>query len=255
MLTFTPSKIPIESAMDTTIMGVALRSVKYNDKNSIVRVYTDRYGLLSFLLPQNNGKTARQRRALFQPLSLVEIIADIRPNRDIHRIKEARCLEPLPNLHTDPVKNAVALFITELLSHVIVEQERNAALFAFIVGSVRLLDKAKEGTANFHICFLYNLGVFIGIEPDTSTYQPGMSFDMEAGTFVRGVPLHRHFVDGEEASTVYQLTRITYANMHRYRFNREQRNRLLNLTLDYYRLHHASLGELRSPAVLADLFI
>lgn len=241
--------------METTMRGVALRSIKYNDKNSIVRVYTDQHGLLSFLLPQNSGKMSRQRRALFQPLSLVEIVADIRPNREIHRIKEARCLEPLPNLHTDPVKNAVALFITELLSHVIVEQERNAPLFAFLFGSVQFLDRAKEGTANFHICFLYNLGVFIGIEPDTSTYQPGMAFDMEAGVFVKGVPLHRHFVDGEEARAVYWLTRITYSNMHRYRFNREQRNRLLELTLEYYRLHHASLGELRSPAVLAELFV
>ena len=53
--------------------GVVLRTISYNDKNSIVRVYTDSHGLLSFLLPQSNGKTARMRRALFQPLSLVEL--------------------------------------------------------------------------------------------------------------------------------------------------------------------------------------
>ena len=138
------------------LRGVVLRTVNYNDKNSVVRVYTDTQGLLSFLLPQSNGKVARVRRALFQPLSLVEIESDILPSRDIFRIKEARCLVPLTTLHADPVKNAIALFVTELLSHVIVEQERNAPLFSFISSSVQLLDKLDRGVANFHICFLYN---------------------------------------------------------------------------------------------------
>ena len=110
---------------------MVLRTIKYNDKNAIVRVYTDMHGVMAFLLPQGSGKVARQRRALFQPLSLVEIVADIRHGRDLYSIKEARCLHPLHSLHTDPVKNAVALFVTELLSAVIVEQERNPALFSF----------------------------------------------------------------------------------------------------------------------------
>ena len=118
----------IHFAMIEKLQGVVLRTIKYNDKNAIVRVYTDMHGVMAFLLPQGNGKVARQRRALFQPLSLVEIVADIRQGRDLYSIKEARCLHPLHSLHTDPVKNAVALFVTELLSAVIVEQERNPAL-------------------------------------------------------------------------------------------------------------------------------
>lgn len=242
------------NVMVEKLQAVVLRTIKYNDKNSIVRVYTDLHGVMAFLLSQGNGKTARQRRALFQPLSLVEIVADIKPGRDLYSIKEARCLYPLQSLHLDPVKNAIALFVTELLSHVIVEQERNSALFSFLTGSIAFLDKAREGVANFHICFLYNLGVFIGIEPDSATYRPGRLFDMQGGVFTDGVPTHSHYVVGDEAEAVYRLSRITFSNMHHYRFSRQQRNRLLSLTLDYYRLHNSSLGELHSPAVLADLF-
>ena len=179
--------------------GVVLRTISYNDKNSIVRVYTDSHGLLSFLLPQSNGKTARMRRALFQPLSLVEIESDITANREIYRIREARCLVPLPSLHSHPVKNAVSLFITELLSHVIVEEEQNAPLFAYISSSVQLLDRLEKGIANFHICFLYNLGIFLGIEPDTSTYVKGSRFDMLNGVFTTGIPSHSHFLCPEES--------------------------------------------------------
>ena len=76
----------IHFAMIEKLQGVVLRTIKYNDKNAIVRVYTDMHGVMAFLLPQGNGKVARQRRALFQPLSLVEIVADIRHGRDLYSI-------------------------------------------------------------------------------------------------------------------------------------------------------------------------
>lgn len=234
--------------------GVVLRTISYNDKNSIVRVYTDSHGLLSFLLPQSNGKTARMRRALFQPLSLVEIEADIAANREIYRIREARCLVPLPSLHSHPVKNAVSLFITELLSHVIVEEEPNAPLFAYISSSVQLLDRLEKGIANFHICFLYNLGIFLGIEPDTSTYTRGSRFDMLNGVFTTGIPSHSHFLHPEESEALMTLSRMSFANMHLFRFNRDQRRRLLDLIIGYYRLHNSAVGEIRSLDILTALF-
>ena len=236
------------------LKGVVLRTISYNDKNSIVRVYTDSHGLLSFLLPQGGGKASRLRRALFQPLSLVEIVADIAVNREIYRMREARCLVPLPSLHSNPVKNAVSLFITEFLSHVIVEEERNAPLFSFISGSVRLFDGLDSGMSNFHICFLYNLGVFLGIEPDVTTYKKGSRFDMLNGVFATGAPLHSHFLGVEESEALMAISKMNYSNMHLFRFNRDQRRRLLNLIIDYYRLHNSSIGEIRSLDILASLF-
>ena len=63
----------IHCAMIEKLQVVVLRTIKYNDKNAIVRVYTDMHGVMAFLLPQGNGKVARQRRALFQPLPFGEV--------------------------------------------------------------------------------------------------------------------------------------------------------------------------------------
>jgi len=43
--------------------------------------------------------------------------------------------------------------------------------------------------------------------------------------------------------------------MHRFRFDRQQRNQVLDVMLTYYRLHHSTLGTLRSPEVLKQLFV
>ncbi len=194
------------------------------------------------------------RRALFQPLSLVEIEATIMPGRDLYRIRQARCLDPLPSIHTNPVKGTICLFLTEILSHIIVEQEENAPLFSFIAGSIRMLDSLEEGYANFHICFLYNLGLFIGIEPDTKTYEKGCYFDLENGIFTKMRPIHNNYLEQEEANILMTLSRINYSNMRAYKFSGEQRSRLLEIILNYYKLHNSSLGDIKSLTTLRELF-
>ncbi len=236
------------------LKGVVLRTTKYNEKNAIVKVYTDERGLLSFLLPQNNGKAARVRRAIFQPLTIVEMEAEIPSGRDIFRIRESRCADSLVYLRTDPIKNAIALFLTEILSHIIVEREQNHPLFAYIATSIRLLNEIERGASNFHICFLYHLGAFIGIEPDTSTYRSERYFDMEEGIFVDHPPLHRHYIDRAESPALMRISRMTFENMHFFRFSRTQRKRLIELIIEYYRLHNAALGEIRSLDILAELW-
>lgn len=251
---FTPIVVILGSIMDECLRGVVLRTYKYNDKNSVVRVYTDSRGLLSFLLPESASRSARMRRAVFQPLSLVEIDASILPRRDIHRIRHASIVVATPSLHTNPTKCAIALFITELLSHIIIEQEQDAPLYAFLARSVMLLDNIDSGVANFHICFLYNLGSFIGIEPDMDTYVEGSYFDLQNGVFLRMRPLHNDFLEQEESAVLARLSRINYSNMHLYRFNREQRRLLLAEMLRYYKLHNSSLGDVKSLDTLHELF-
>ena len=50
------------------------------------------------------------------------------------------------------------------------------------------------------------------------------------------------------------LSRMSFANMHLFRFNRDQRRRLLDLIIGYYRLHNSAVGEIRSLDILTALF-
>ena len=100
---------------------IVLNVMKYSDKNSIAHVYSDRRGRMAFLLPQGSTRGARLRNAAFMPLSVVELEARIVPGKDIYSFRDARVLHPLTRIYGDPVRSAVAMFISEFLTHVIQE--------------------------------------------------------------------------------------------------------------------------------------
>ena len=59
----------------------------------------------------------------------------------------------------------------------------------------------------------------------------------------------------QEAQVIHLLSRMTFSNMTVFRFNREERNRMLDVIISYYRLHNAAIGTLRSPDILKQLFV
>ena len=63
---------------------VALRTIKYNEKHSILSAYSLELGRVSFLLPAGSGREAARRRALMMPLGTFECVADIRHGQDIY---------------------------------------------------------------------------------------------------------------------------------------------------------------------------
>lgn len=233
---------------------IALRTIKYNERHSILSAYSLELGPVSFLVSAGTGREAARRRALMMPLGLFECEAQSRHAQDLLTMSEPRPLVVLHGIHSNPVKSAITMFMAEVLSVVLRESEPDNALWAFLKQSVECLNDSTESVANFHICFLYRLGRFIGIEPDVSTYEPGRVFDMADGVFRVSAPIHSRFLLPEQSAVLVMLSRITYNNMHRYRFTRENRQELLALMLEYYTLHYASLSSLKSLDVLTALF-
>ena len=236
------------------ITAIVLNVMKYSDKNSIAHVYSDECGRMALLVPQGSTRGARMRNAAFMPLSIVEMEVRVVPGRDIYNFRDSRTVMPLATIYGDPVRSAVAMFVSELLTRAIQESERNSQLWEYLFRSVQLLDSMTDGVANFHICFLYNLGAFIGIQPDTGSYHEGYWFDMENGIFTRSMPLGSHALPPDEAAALMLLSRMNFANLHRFRFSHTQRNAILDAALRYFRLHNSTVGTMRSPEILRQIF-
>ena len=237
------------------LKGIVLNTIRYSDRHNIVHIYTDARGLMSFAVPQGKTPAARMRNAMLMPLSLVDLEARVASGRDLAQLRELRRNYPLATIYSDPLKNAISLFVSELLAHVISEPEGNAPLFRYIEQSVQLLEQLPGQVANFHICFLYHLGAHLGIQPNVESYRDGYWFDMTDGVFVPAAVRGHMHLQPREAQVIHLLSRMTFRNMAVFRFSREERNRMLDVIIGYYRLHNAAIGTLRSPDILKQLFV
>ena len=83
-------------------LGIVLHTLKYKDTSLIADIYTEVAGRASFMVSIPRSRKAAVKPVLFQPLALVELEADFRPNATIYKVKEAKSLYPFATLPYDP---------------------------------------------------------------------------------------------------------------------------------------------------------
>lgn len=234
---------------------IVLHTVRYKDTALMATVYSEASGRASLVVPVSRGRRSAVRSVLFQPPSLVELEADVRPNQSVGRVKEARTAHPYASLPYDPRKAAIVLFLSEFLYRALREETENRPLFAYLRSSLLWLDECRTGFANFHLVFLMRLSRFLGLYPNLEGYAEGDWFDLRAACFTSRRPAaHNDCLAPAEAARMACLMRMDYATMHLFRLSRDERARCLDVILAYYRLHLPDFPELRSVEVLRELF-
>ena len=234
--------------------AVVLYNVNYSDAYSIVHVYTEEFGLASYLTAKTKSRKAKVPKSIFHALSVVELETDHKNLREIQRIKEAKIHFPLYSVLNNPVKSAISIFIAEFISKVIREVQPNKYLFDYILQSLQVLELVEKSFANFHLVFMIRLSQFLGFYPDATGYEKGMFFDMQNGIFVSFKPNHPHFFNPDESQVFYYLLRMDYENMSNFKFSRHERKEIIYRIIGYYRLHLTALPEIKSLEILHEVF-
>lgn len=233
-------------------IGIVLSHTKYGDASLIVNIYTQDNGKQSFIVSGLSGNKRKRFLPLLMPLSIVELTAYNKPSSTIHRIKEIGLHTPLVNIPFDPVRRSIALFLTELLSRSVKESGADISLFNFIVSSVMALDAGMPGQNSFHLFFMYKLTSLLGFAPDMNdASQP--YFNMLEGTFCSTLPMHRHSLASADKELLLRLDALSLENMTNSYFSRSEKHRLMEIMEEYYSLHIANFGQLKSYEVLRTL--
>lgn len=234
--------------------AVVLSINKYNDRFSIVNLFTRDFGRVAYLLPRSSSKQSKLNHILFSPLSLLNVEVEHQPTRDIQRLKEAQRLTLLYDIGTDMTKISIVFFLSEFLTKVVRESDNCMLMFEYIKNSIQVLEETKVGLANFHLTFLLGLTRFLGIYPNLDDYTEGCYFDLINGDFTNTSPTHQHFLKGNECVYLNKLSRINYSNMHLFKLSRRDRNNIVEILIIYYRLHVYEFPNLKSLDVLGELF-
>lgn len=225
--------------------SIVLSKLKYRDYDLIVKCYTQERGVVSYILRGVlKSKKGQTKTVYFQVLSQLQIEENYKPNQSLHTIKEVKLNYIYSSLHTNIYKSAIVLFLSEILSNVLKEEEKNEDLFHYLETTLQYLD-SEDHFSNFHLLFLLKLTRYLGFQPENlSNDYP--YFNLESGVFeasINGV----YSISGENLTLLKQLLGINFDALNTIKINAKQRQEFLNMLLYYFELH---LGSFKTPKSL-----
>src|SRR5665213_266499 len=111
-----------------TTKGIVLRTIKYGETSVIAAIFTEMFGIQSYIVNgvRTQGKSSKAH--FFQPSSLLEMQVYHNELKNLQRIKELKWSSLYKNILSDVIKNAVALYMIELLQKCLKQPETNACL-------------------------------------------------------------------------------------------------------------------------------
>lgn len=244
--------------MQKQITAIALRTVRHNDRHSILVAWTAQCGRVSLLLSEAKTPESRRRRALAMPLTVFEAQIPARPGRDIVTPRDMRALYIAHNTATQPVRATVAMFVAEVLARMLgASAEADPAMFAFLNAFARDLDTLPAAAViNLPVWFLHRMAVLTGVGPDTGTWHRGYGFDLEGARFANAAVYtgdRQNYIEASEARLVRIFECIDAASLARLRLPRHVRRQALDTALRYLSLHHTNLLNLQTLGVLRAL--
>lgn len=218
--------------------AIVIHYMRYREASIIVRMYTEEFGLQSYIENSVRSPKARNKIALFQPLTLLDLVVYHRNDGGLTRLSEIRCHTPFTSLPYDFYKASIAMFITEVLGKTLKEETGNPALFNFLFDSILWLDEVKTDFENFHLQFLLKLARYQGFAPETAE-----EIFEQLTSMVNYQP--------EDAQLLNRLIQADYGTS--IKVSHYLRRTALETILSFYRLHVENFGEIKSLHVLKEV--
>jgi DNA repair protein RecO (recombination protein O) len=232
--------------------GIVLSYLKYRESSIIARVYTEQRGVQSYLVNGVRRAKPPGRIALFQPFTLLELVAYVpRQGGSLTRLAEFRCAEPFRSLPYEVRKSSVALFLSEVVSKSVREEEENVSLFRFLHDSMLAFDQQEVGVENFALLFLLHLAGYLGFGVEAGGElidQVAMAGPAPTGSYFGTGPATLRLREFEHYFDELLRTPAAVSIP-----NGVVRRELLAVVIRYYQLHVENLGEIKSLEILSEV--
>ena len=235
--------------------AIVISTVKYGESSLITRCYCKELGLKSFMLKGIlTSKKGGLKKSLFQPLNLINISTQIKnqSNQKLNFIREGSLKVHFKEIPLKIKKNAIALFISEVISRVIYEEGNpNIALYSFLENSIMRLEK-DEFSPVFHLKFLTLLSDQLGFYPNLMCQEKEF-FDIESGCFCENSN-SKYAVGGETVRVFKELLGTNFDDIVQIKISNTLRIKVLDFLIDYFNIHLPRFGKIKSIAVLHEIF-
>lgn len=234
-----------------------MRAVKYGDTSVIVTVFTELFGVQSYIV--NGVRSAKKSSTIsmghLQPGNLLDMVVYHHEKGTLQRIKDCRLLFHGQNLDENMTRNAVLLFMVELLQKCLKQPDPQPDLFYFLEDIMLGLNNASPvQTANLPLFFMLHLSHFFGFRLMDNYAENCTILDLHEGQFVQDAPVHNLYLEKSFSKLLADLLRVMQiSELEQFQLNRQVRNELIDKLSDFYALHVQPFGALKSLPVLRTL--
>ncbi|WP_430932526.1 DNA repair protein RecO [Saccharicrinis sp. 156] len=235
--------------------GIVLNYTRYAESSIISHIYTQRFGLQSYMINQVRSRKNKGKNVFLQPLTLLDLEVYHNDKKTMHRIKDFKVNTPFTQIPFEPVRRSLAFFIAEVLNKALKQEDkREESLFDFLHQSISILDSHLLGVQNFHLFLLFRLTRPLGFYPHFQNIEGCKYFDLKKGLFQQSEPAHPHYMNHSETAILLLLEKTGIDELERIRISQDERINFIEKMLEYYQLHLAGFSNIKSLEVLKELF-
>lgn len=215
--------------MNSTVRLIVLNSTKLGDSSLVLHCLCRELGRRSFIVTVRKGGS----RAMFLPFSILD--AEVIENRksDLWRLRGVSAACPLNGVRSDFNKNAITLFMSEVLWRGVQEGSAEEGLFDWCERSILTLDALEGSFANYHLRWLMELAGALGFSPSFESLAP---------------------FAGENLREISDLLSAGFEQFMVYPLNGAKRSAIAESLLRYLSVHLEIPLNIRSLSVLGELY-
>lgn len=208
---------------------IVLNHTKFGENSIVVHTLSRAYGRRGFLI--RVGKKGAM--SLFLPLNVLEAEIHENPKANLWSAGSMTALHPLTGIRSNLYKNTMTLFMSEVLYRTVKDGEGDEALFDWCRRSILTLDALQSDFSNFHLLFLLGLAGALGFSPTAQDLAPFAE---------------HHLRD------ISRLLEADFSEAMLLPLSGETRNGICEEILRYLEFHTESRIDIRSLAVLRELY-
>jgi DNA repair protein RecO (recombination protein O) len=234
--------------------AIVLRAVPYSESSLVVTAYTELFGLQSYMVKgaRRVNKKGNSQSPYFQPAAILDLVVYHNEGNQLQIIKETKWAVVYEGVLSAVVRNAVALFMVEMLAKCIRQQEVNASLFRFAEQNLLILDVAETAVvANLPLHFALQLAGQLGFQVEDNYSEQKPVLDLRDGRYVAEYPDHLLFLEGKLAEATFALLQTDNpVTLYRIKLNQTIRRQLLEAYELFFQYHINDFGRLKTVRVL-----
>ena len=236
--------------------GIVLRVTKYGDTSIIMTAYTELFGVQQYMVKgvRVTSKKGANKGVFYQPAAILQMEVYHAPMKTMQMVKEVSWDYVYQNVYSDVLRNAVALYIVEVLQQTM-QPEPHPEMFYLIEDTFKQLDKGGAGlVSNLPIYFLIHLSQTMGFGLQGKYSDETPILDIKEGEFVSKPPAHPYYLEAQTAQVASTFLAVQFYNdLETISLSGAQRKKILELFQLSLSWHYKKFSEIKSLPILQSI--